>query len=121
MITGRAWGRVDMTRRRRLPKWKAVKRINRMPVLAVARMIRSPYTPKHLKDYWLDQLHKKGLRLRDIGQTRMSSKQYMINQMTPSETELIEEHYGKPVEKLTTEVIRREFEKIKKTYPELEW
>ena len=58
-------------------KWKKTKKINGMPTLTVARMIHAEGTPQHLKDYWIKELHKKGLRLRDIGQKRMSHKRYL--------------------------------------------
>jgi hypothetical protein len=54
-----------------IAKWKKVKKIKGMPTLAIAKMIKSQKTPQHLKDFWLKQLHKKGLRLRDIGQKRL--------------------------------------------------
>lgn len=63
----------------------------------------------------------KGKRLRDIGQTRLSRRGYIIRQMTPSEVEYAEKRYGKPIEKFTTEELEKEFDEIKKTYPELEW
>jgi len=60
-------------------------------------------------------------RLRDIGQKRMSRRMYIIAQMTPSEREFAEDTFGKPVEKLTTAQLEREWKAIRSTYPEEKW
>jgi hypothetical protein len=46
---------------------------------------------------------------------------YIIAQMTPSEREFAEDTFGKPVEKLTTAQLEREWKAIRSTYPEEKW